>query len=86
MTVPCTFCNKNDAMVKCRDCDGPGACYSCTVTGPTGGFCAEHLARFMQVHHKTHEQEYEDMDWEINYRDEKEGAVKGRFISKKFLG
>lgn len=85
MTVPCTFCGKNDAMLKCRDCEGPGACYSCTVTGPTGGFCAEHLERFMQVHHKTHEAEYEAMDWELNWRGYEEKVKKGKFISKKYL-
>ena len=83
MTVLCTFCNKNPAMVKCRDCEGPGACYSCTVSGPTGGFCSEHLGRFMQVHHKDHEQEYEDFDWAIHYMGDDQKIKKGRFIPKQ---
>ncbi len=70
-------------MLKCRDCDGPGACYSCTISGPTGGFCSDHLARFMQVHHKDHEKEYEDFGWQTLFVDSVESPKKGKFIPKK---
>jgi len=36
----------------------------------------------MQVHHKDHEQEYEDFDWAIHYMGD-EKIKKGRFIPKQ---
>jgi len=38
----------------------------------------------MQVHHKDHEQEYEDFDWAIHYMGGDDQKIKkGRFIPKQ---